>query len=79
MDPVYKEITGASASRTSTSRLSADALAGYIAENIGAGHAVSAGSYYGALQPIVTGHAYTVKSIEYTGGQWSVTVHNGWE
>ncbi|MHC4983485.1 MAG: C2 family cysteine protease [Planctomycetota bacterium] len=78
MDPVYAEITGQQAGRESTSSMSSDQLAQHLADNLTAGHAVSAGSYSSTSAPISGSHAYVVRSIENIGGQWYVGLYNPW-
>ena len=78
MGPVYTQITNMSVTGATTSTMSDDALAQYIADHLEAGHAVSAGSGSTAPDPVVGSHGYMVKSLEVIDGEYYVTVYNVW-
>jgi len=50
-------------------------LANYVRTHLQAGHAVSAGSNWNASGPVVSAHAYMIKSIDYLD---RVTLYNVW-
>jgi hypothetical protein len=77
MSTTYREITG---NYTTTSLLTdpADTLYNYFATQLAQGHAVTLGSEYSAVSPVVGGHAYMVKSAQIIGGQRYLTVFNPW-
>jgi len=56
----------------------ADTVWRFMERALAGGHAVTAGSYYNASSPIVSSHAYMIKSIEEAGEGRFVTVYNPW-
>lgn len=59
----------------SSSLLSADSIAGQIADDLAAGHAVTTSSLI-ANPPIVELHGYMVHEARQVGGAWEITVYN---
>jgi hypothetical protein len=78
MNPVYTQITGVSASDTSTSASSDAALATQMSQALAAGHAVTAASNSAGSATIVGNHAYMVFSVQTLNGVQMVTVYNPW-
>ena len=74
MTTVNREITGKLSHWRSTGG-STSSLAGYIRNELAAGHALTLGSYSSASSPVVGSHAYVIKSIDSAG---YVTVFNPW-
>ena len=78
MHEAYNAISGASYASYSTGNYTADALAQTMADQLTAGHGVTAGSSSSAASPICPGHAYNVHAVTNEGGVWYVTVYNPW-
>ena len=74
MEDVYLEVTGGPAVSYSTGG-SASSLASYIRRMLADGHAMTLGSKFRDIHPIVGGHAYVLVSID--AGNY-VTVYNPW-
>ena len=77
MATVYAELTGASTSTLWTDTQGSSAVS-FISSQLGAGHAVTAGSKSGSASPVVGCHAYMVKAVEITSSGTFVTVYNPW-
>ncbi len=78
MHEAYTAISGATYRGISPGSTGADSLAQTMANELSAGHAVTAGSYSSATSPIIGGHAYTVQNVALENGVWYVTVYNPW-
>jgi hypothetical protein len=80
MYEAYNAITGSSYTSFATTSSTADALAQTMANNLAAGHAVTAASLATEPggSPIIGNHAYNVHSVTNVNGMWYVTVYNPW-
>jgi hypothetical protein len=80
MYEAYNAITDSSFSSFATTSSTADALAQTMANDLAAGHAVTAASLATEPggSPIIAGHAYNVHSVTNVNGTWYVTVYNPW-
>jgi hypothetical protein len=76
MDPVYRAVTGQATARY----YAAGANMGvWMADQLAAGHALSAGTWSNPTAgPVVGLHAYQVKGVEIAADQTYVTVYNPW-
>lgn len=74
MEDVYLEVTGGPAVSRSTGG-SASSLASYVRQMLADGHAMTLGSKFRDIHPIVGGHAYMLVSIDASN---YVTVYNPW-
>jgi hypothetical protein len=78
MNDVYSDLTNAGGTSWQTSLKSNSQIYSTLQAELAAGRTVTAGSGFAEVAPIVTGHAYTVMSVDTSGGQLFVTVYNPW-
>ena len=72
-------MTGQPAAWYMTWNNSANSMAQYMAAQLAANHAVTAGTPGTSVIPIIPGHAYNVHSVSQdTNGVWWITVYNPW-
>jgi len=77
MSTTCRQITGEWTNTKWTSTTASD-LYSYFSSNLSSGYAITLGSNYDATSPVVSSHAYMVKSVQTVGSQKYVTVYNPW-
>jgi len=75
MEGVYRAVTGAG---TDVFYSSDDGLAQTLANQLAAGHALSALTWWSTSAPVIADHVYMIKAVETVGGTTYVTVYNPW-
>ena len=77
-DVVFAEVTGASTSRVYAGSYNESSLAQFMQTHLAAGHALGGGSWSDAGNGIVGSHAYTIRSVQASGGSYTVSLYNPW-
>lgn len=78
MSDVYLDVANATSASWSTTGKTPQTVYTTLSQSLAAGKNVTAGSRSSSIGPIIGGHAYTIMSVEYTDGQYYVTVYNPW-
>ena len=78
MSEAYWDVTGVWPQTVTPPGLPGDQLGQYLADNIQAGHAVSAGTTDYPAGPFIGNHAYAVVSVWQDAAGWQVELYNVW-